>query len=313
MEDFVPRAIVSGSFDDLKSCHMRFLEEASRRGGLSVLLWDDATVEAWTGRLPKFGIDERRYFVESLRCVDSVCVVDSCMSGPDSLPAAFAGGDSAADDSVSAPCGELVWVVPEPGLFAGTLHGSASFERAGPEPSGASEAKAAFCLRGGIGYEVISKDEVAGFPCDFLVPDTAPQPGRSRVLATGTFDWLHTGHLRFFEEAGARGELTVVVGHDANIRLLKGEGHPLIGEKERRYMVASIRYVSRALVSSGHGWLDAEPEIEKLRPDEYLVNADGDRPEKRRYCEDHGIRYVVLERKPRLGLPARSSTDLRGF
>jgi cytidyltransferase-like protein len=132
-------------------------------------------------------------------------------------------------------------------------------------------------------------------------------------MATGSFDWLHTGHIRFFEEASARGELSVVVGHDANIRLLKGEGHPLIKEEERLYMVASIRFVHSALVSSGHGWLDAGPEIEMLGPDEYVVNADGDKEEKRRYCEEKGIRYVVLERKPRIGLPARSSTDLRGF
>jgi cytidyltransferase-like protein len=134
-----------------------------------------------------------------------------------------------------------------------------------------------------------------------------------RVIVTGSFDWLHSGHVRFFEQVSELGRLYAVVGHDANIRLLKGEGHPLIGEAERLYMVASIRYVYRAMLSTGHGWLDAEPEIEHIRPDIYAVNEDGDKPEKRAYCEAHGIEYVVLARQPKDGLPRRSSTELRGF
>jgi len=43
------------------------------------------------------------------------------------------------------------------------------------------------------------------------------------------------------------------------------------------------------------------------------VNEDGDVPEKRGYCAEQGIEYVVLKRVPAPGLPKRSSTDLRGF
>jgi hypothetical protein len=43
------------------------------------------------------------------------------------------------------------------------------------------------------------------------------------------------------------------------------------------------------------------------------VNEDGDRPEKRQYCEAHGIEYRVLKRLPKPGLPRRQSRELRGF
>ena len=33
-------------------------------------------------------------------------------------------------------------------------------------------------------------------------------------------EWLHSGHVRFFEEASSLGDLYEVVGHDANIKLL---------------------------------------------------------------------------------------------
>jgi hypothetical protein len=59
--------------------------------------------------------------------------------------------------------------------------------------------------------------------------------------------------------------------------------------------------------------MDAEPEIEAIKPDMYVVNEDGDKPEKREFCTERGLEYVVLKRTPAAGLPRRESTYLRGF
>jgi len=59
--------------------------------------------------------------------------------------------------------------------------------------------------------------------------------------------------------------------------------------------------------------MDAEPEIEVIEPRFYVVNEDGDHPEKREFCRRARIEYVVLSRRPKPGLPARDSTALRGF
>ena len=53
------------------------------------------------------------------------------------------------------------------------------------------------------------------------------------------------------------------------------------------------------------------PTVEALKPDILVVNEDGGNDEKRRFCEEHGIEYVVLQRVPQEGLKARSSTDLK--
>jgi glycerol-3-phosphate cytidylyltransferase-like family protein len=119
--------------------------------------------------------------------------------------------------------------------------------------------------------------------------------------------------VRFFEEVSQLGDLYVAVGHDQNIQLLKGAGHPMFLQDERLYMVQAVRYVKQALITTGHGWMDAEPEIELLKPDIYAVNEDGDVPEKRAFCAKHGMDYVVLQRTPKEGLPQRESTVLRGF
>jgi cytidyltransferase-like protein len=155
----------------------------------------------------------------------------------------------------------------------------------------------------------VRDEELLGFP-EF--PAT-PGNGRKKIIATGCYDWFHSGHVRFFEEVSALGDLYVTVGHDANIRLLKGEGHPLLPEDERRYMVGAVKFVTQALVSTGDGWLDAEPEIRRLKVDAYAVNEDGDKGGKREYCAQNALEYIVLKRTPAPGLPARSSTDLRGF
>ena len=162
----------------------------------------------------------------------------------------------------------------------------------------------------GVPWHVVTAADRAGFPVTDPAP---PPPGAPRVVVTGCYDWLHSGHVRFFMDAADYGALYAVVGSDRNVSLLKGPGHPLQGEEERRYMVGAVRSVHRCLVSSGSGWMDAEPEIEWIRPSHYVVNEDGDQPEKREFCRAHGIEYVILRRIPHAGLPARSSTALRGF
>lgn len=279
------QVFASGCFDDLRPGQVRFLEEVARRGPVTVFLRDDASATELLGRAPRFPVEERRYFLEALRFVDRVEAI-GLECPPDAPPPHARKGDA--------------WVM---------VDGLCDIE---PGPCRASGAKLAACGEGGLIPIVLGSADLSGLAYA-APPLAAPEYGRKKVMVTGSFDWLHTGHVRFFEEAAALGELTVVVGHDANLRLLKGEGHPLVPQAERLYMVAAIRHVARALVSTGSGWLDAEPEIALLKPDRYVVNADGDKDDKRRFCEEQGIEYIVLARKPKPGLPRRSSTDLRGF
>ncbi len=272
---------VSGSFDDLRSHHIRVLQEAARLGAVHALLWSDERVLAAHGRAPTFPLAERYYVLQAIRYVSRVTVINLPYEA-DALPPA---PDRRFD----------VWAMPEGEVTPG---------------------RRALCAAQGIACHAFTATDLAGYPeVRPAGEDDQPSAGRSRpsVVVTGCYDWFHSGHIRFFEEVSELGDLTVVVGHDENVRLLKGEGHPLFPAVERRYMVGSVRTVSQALISSGHGWMDAEPEIERLKPDMYAVNEDGDKPEKRRFCEEHGIRYVVLKRTPKEGLTPRSSTVLRGF
>lgn len=131
-----------------------------------------------------------------------------------------------------------------------------------------------------------------------------------KVFVSGCFDMLHSGHVAFFKEAAAYGDLYVALGSDKTIFDLKGR--PTVNsEEERLFMVKSVTYVHEAFISQGSGIFDFEKELREMKPDCFVVNADGHVPEKRVLCESLGIEYIVLERKPLEGLAARSTTALR--
>jgi cytidyltransferase-like protein len=265
--------IVSGGFDDIKSRDLRFLEESAKLGELTVLLWPDNTIQQATGKPPKFPLAERSYFLNAVRYVSRVVEADG----------------SASLDALPKNLKTDLWADVE---------------------ATASPARKQFAEANNIAYRVFTADDLKGFP---EPPPMPSAPGKKKVIATGCYDWFHSGHVRFTEEASAYGDLYICLGSDANVRLLKGDGHPLLCEEERRYVVGSIKFVKQALITTGTGWVDADPEIRRLKPDIYVVNEDGDKGGKREYCAEMGLEYLVLKRTPAPGLPKRSSTDLRGF
>lgn len=280
------RILVAGSFDDYGSHHVRLLQEAHRLGSVHVLLWSDRVIAAETGKQARFPQAERLYLVAANRYVSEVIAAEQLDSG---------------GESGLLPPQALLGAI-RPDIWLDTRE---------------SRERADFCARRGFEYRTVEARQLSGFPEHEPVQCNDPPGGDSipqkKVVVTGCFDWFHSGHVRFFEEASVYGKLYVVVGSDENLRLLKGEGHPLFPQDERRYLVGSVRYVWQALLSTGGGWLDAEPEIGMIRPDLYIVNEDGDRPEKRAFCREQDLEYLVLSRAPKQGLAPRTSTDLRGY
>jgi cytidyltransferase-like protein len=271
-----PTVYVSGSFDDLRTIDIRFLQEASRLGRVHALLFSDTSAQNLHQQTLKYPAAERLYFLENIRFIDQVSVVET--DSTDLLPIDHHGDNG----------DQVTWAVRE---------------------SDANARKSAFCAARGINLAPIPDTALAGFPIAEIPADRS----NKKVMVSGCFDWVHSGHVRFFEEAASFGDLYVVVGHDENLRLLKGAHHPMFSQEERRYWVHAIRFVHRAVISSGHGWLDAEPEVLTYHPDMFIVNHDGDKPEKRRFFKEIGVEYRVLERRPKKGLKARESTHLRGF
>lgn len=136
------------------------------------------------------------------------------------------------------------------------------------------------------------------------------QQNRKKVFVSGCYDMLHSGHVAFFRQASAYGDLYVGIGSDATIEALKHR-KTVYSERERLYMVKAIRYVTDAFINPGSGMMDFIETVERVKPDIFVVNSDGGSDVKRDFCRERGIEYVVLEREPDEGLEARSTTSLR--
>jgi FAD synthetase len=82
-----------------------------------------------------------------------------------------------------------------------------------------------------------------------------------RIVATGTFDILHTGHLYYLEESRRLGdELHVIVARDANVR---HKPRPIVPEEQRQKMVGALKPVDHAVLGDLH---DMFRPIREIRP-----------------------------------------------
>ena len=69
-----------------------------------------------------------------------------------------------------------------------------------------------------------------------------------KVMAFGTFDCVHAGHMFYFKKARALGDhLTVVVAMDSGARKIKGRS-PVNGERDRLALVKHIDLVDSAIL-----------------------------------------------------------------
>ena len=133
---------------------------------------------------------------------------------------------------------------------------------------------------------------------------------KPKVFVSGCFDMLHSGHIRFLEQAAEYGDVYVAIGSDRTVMDLKGRA-PITTEHERKYMLEAVRHVTRCVISRGSGIMDFVGELKRIQPDIFIVNEDGNTPAKAKLCRQLGIKYQVLKREPGSNLPARSTTSLR--
>ncbi len=92
----------------------------------------------------------------------------------------------------------------------------------------------------------------------------------TRVMATGVFDILHSGHLHYLEEAKSLGdELYVVVATDATVRKRKHE--PITPERMRVELVQALKPVDKALLGTEGDMFET---VRKIDPDIIALGYD---------------------------------------
>jgi FAD synthetase len=125
----------------------------------------------------------------------------------------------------------------------------------------------------------------------------------TRVMASGVFDILHTGHVHYLSEAKRLGdELVVVVATDTTVR--KNKHEPIIPEKMRLELVQSLKPVDHAVLGREGDMFSV---VTELKPDIIALGYDQmfDENALERELEKRGMDIKVI----RLG---RYEDDLNG-
>jgi D-beta-D-heptose 7-phosphate kinase/D-beta-D-heptose 1-phosphate adenosyltransferase len=96
--------------------------------------------------------------------------------------------------------------------------------------------------------------------------------GEKIAFTNGCFDILHVGHVRYLAAARKTGDLLVLaLNSDASVRAIKGEKRPLVPEKERAEVLASLASVDYVTLFDEETPLKL---IEYLRPDCLVKGGD---------------------------------------
>jgi FAD synthetase len=120
---------------------------------------------------------------------------------------------------------------------------------------------------------------------------------RTIVLASGVFDLLHLGHVKFLEEAkkagGKNAELLVIVARDSTVQRMKGR-KPIMPEDQRRSLVESLRVVDEAVLGTED--FDIGDVIDRVKPDVIALGYDQTEMEARvcEYVNKRGLRVRVV-------------------
>lgn len=114
----------------------------------------------------------------------------------------------------------------------------------------------------------------------------------TRVMASGVFDIIHTGHISYLEQARSMGdELVVVVACDNTVRRRKHE--PVTPECMRVRIVGSLKPVDRAVVGNDG---DIYQMVREIDPDIIVLGFDQhfDEKEMSKKLEEHGLGGIKI-------------------
>jgi len=120
---------------------------------------------------------------------------------------------------------------------------------------------------------------------------------RRVVLASGVFDLLHLGHVKFLEEAkkagGKNAELIVIIARDSTVQKIKGR-KPVMPENQRCALVESLKVVDEAVL--GFENFDMGEVIERIKPDVIALGYDQAAMEKQvcEYVNKHSLNVKVV-------------------
>jgi rfaE bifunctional protein nucleotidyltransferase chain/domain len=112
--------------------------------------------------------------------------------------------------------------------------------------------------------KILDIDSLAKLACD------SRREGKKVVLCHGTFDLMHTGHIRYLQHAQKKGDVLVVTV-TADEYVNKGPGRPVFSEHLRAENLAALECVNYVGINHAVTAVDL---LEKIRPSLYVKGSE---------------------------------------
>lgn len=129
-----------------------------------------------------------------------------------------------------------------------------------------------------------------------------------KVFVTGAFHVLHAGHVKFFQDARALGDYLIVSYPPSDLLWRLYGRKSLLDDADKLAVISSLEQVDEVVLSTDEdAALSFETAFLQVKPDILAVTTDDRYKEtKRRFCESHGVEFVVLEKAAPEGKTASS-------
>lgn len=132
-----------------------------------------------------------------------------------------------------------------------------------------------------------------------------------KVFVTGAFHVLHAGHVKFFQDARALGDYLIVSYPPSDLLWRLYGRKSLLDDADKLAVISSLEQVDEVVLSTDeNAALSFETAFLQVKPDILAVTTDDRyKEEKRRFCAENGVEFVVLEKAAPEGKTA-SSVDM---
>lgn len=129
------------------------------------------------------------------------------------------------------------------------------------------------------------------------------------VLAVGTFDILHQGHMDYLDAARQHGDVLVVgLANDREVRARKGPGRPVLKQQERSRIIDSVKAVDYTVIRKGSRSLGSSMlrTAQLLKPDVIMFGPDVPEDVLALFSRKCIGTQIVVDSQPKVG----STTDV---
>ncbi len=130
-----------------------------------------------------------------------------------------------------------------------------------------------------------------------------------KVFVSGAFNVLHAGHIRFFESAAELGDYLIVSYPNADLLWSLYDKKSVLEDSDKKAVISALSMVDEVIESTDDdvalsfksAFLKVSPQVLAVTTDDAYIE------EKRKFCAEHGVEFVVLDKTPPEGAGTTST------